>query len=65
MLNLFNLPEMGLIDLDKINSIFMLLSIIKYPAVWLGLFQCLSSSVQHFLFTTLCGALGPDHAGGA
>lgn len=43
----------------------MLLSIIKYPAVWLGLFRCLSSSVQHFLFTTLCGALGPDHAGGA
>lgn len=59
ILNLFNLPEMGLINLDKIISIFML-SIIQTCCCWAWVVPVCST-----LFTTPCGALSPDNTGGA
>lgn len=55
MLSLFNLPEMGLVDLDKINSVFMSLSIIQISCslAWVipgSQLECAALSVHNTLW---------------
>lgn len=59
MLSLFNLPEMGLIDLDKINSGFMSLSIIQISCslpwvVPVSRLKCAALSVYNTVWSTRC-----------